>query len=82
MIGNKLINEGVEIKLQAATNPLLIDLAEAIEQKRFMESSFNNADPQFIDVAIYQYNAAQERINVLIKQMKEEGVNYGNIINL
>jgi hypothetical protein len=47
-----------------------------------MESSFNNADPQFIDVAIYQYNAAQERINVLIKQMKEEGVNYGNIINL
>jgi hypothetical protein len=82
MIGNKLINEGVEIKLQAATNPLLTDLAEAIEQKRFMESSFNNADPQFIDVAIYQYNAAQERINVLIKQMKEEGVNYGNIINL
>jgi hypothetical protein len=77
MLNNK---ENTEVKSQDAT--LLADLAEAILQKRHAEMNFNNAEDEFINVAIYQYNAAQEKINVIIKKMKKEGIEYGNIINL
>lgn len=77
MLNNK---ENTEVKSQDTT--LLADLAEAIQQKRYAEMNFNNADDEFINVAIYEYNAAQEKINVIIKKMKKEGIEYGNIINL
>lgn len=77
MLNNK---ENTEVKSQDTT--LLADLAEAIQQKRYAEMNFNNADDEFINVAIYQYNAAQEKIDVIIKKMKKEGIQYGNIINL
>jgi hypothetical protein len=77
----KLIEENVEINLQV-NNPLIHELNQALENKFIMENNFNHADPQFIDVAIFQYNAAQAKVNIILKQMKEEGVNYANSINL
>jgi len=46
---------------------------EAVEEKLFAERNFYNADKNFIDVAIFQYNAAISKVDVLLKQIKSEG---------
>ena len=49
---------------------------EALEEQKQAEINFNHADSQYIDVAIYQLSAAQEKMNVIIKQIKKEGIYY------
>ena len=51
---------------------IYVEYYEAIENKKIALNCFNNADPDFIDVAIFNYNAAVERVNTLVKQMKKE----------
>lgn len=46
------------------------ELRVAIQNKNVALSNFNNADKEFIDVAIYQYNAAVEKVNVIIQMIK------------
>ena len=47
------------------------ELHIAIENKNRALSDFNNADVAFIDVAIYQYNAALEKVNVILQMIKD-----------
>lgn len=42
-------------------------------------NNFDNAEKRFIDIAIYQFNAARKKLDILIEQIKEEDINYEKI---
>ena len=46
------------------------ELNKAIQDKKIALSNFNNADAAFIDVAIYQYNAAAKKVDVIVQMIK------------
>ena len=50
---------------------LNIELLNALQEKQMAENNFNNADSEYIDVAIYKYNAALEKVNLIIRKVKE-----------
>lgn len=72
----------VETTIKTEEEILLDAYKNALQQRQVAETNFNNADNLYIDVAIYEYNAAHEKISIIIKQIKEVGANYGRIINL
>ncbi len=63
-------------------NNFTIEYLAALELKKTAENNFNNADIEYIDVAIHQYNAAVERINTIVKRMKGSNNNETRKINL
>ena len=50
---------------------LSVELSNALQEKQIAENNFNNADSEYIDVAIYRYNAALEKVNLIIRKVKE-----------
>ena len=49
-----------------------IEYLNALQEKQIAENNFNNADSEYIEVAIHQYNAAIARVNLIIKKIKEK----------
>lgn len=48
------------------------ELEKALEEFRLAEESFHYAEPEFCDLHIYRMQAAEERINMIIRQAKTE----------
>lgn len=49
------------------------DFILAMEQLVQAQQNFSYADPKYIDVAIYQVRAAEELLDVTIKELKKKG---------
>lgn len=48
----------------------MIDIAEVQQELQQAEQNFNYADSEYIDSAIYQLKAIEEKYNALIKEVK------------
>lgn len=46
------------------------ELKEIKEQMRQAEQNFNYADENYIDAAIYELNAAEEKLRAMIREVK------------
>ncbi len=45
---------------------------DALKEFRQAEQNLNYADPEYIDIAIQQYNTALERLELEIRKAKED----------
>lgn len=45
----------------------------AIQELKIANQNVDNAKEDYIDVAILEYNAKQEKVNTLLKELKKEG---------
>ena len=45
----------------------------ALQELKIADQNINNADEKYINVAILEYNAKQEKVNALLKELKKEG---------
>ena len=45
----------------------------AIQELKIANQNVDNAEEDYIDVAILEYNAKQEKVNTLLKELKKEG---------
>jgi hypothetical protein len=50
---------------------ILNEIAQAIEQLKIAEERFNNAIGDEIEIAIYELKAAELRLNMLLREVKE-----------
>jgi len=46
---------------------LSFEVKKAINEQRICENHFNNAAPEFVEIAIHQLIAAEKKVNTLIK---------------
>lgn len=46
------------------------ELRQAVEELKFAEMQFNNAAPEFTDIVIYQFNAAEAKRNLILKERR------------
>ncbi len=50
---------------------ILNEIAQAIEQLKIAEERFNDAIGDEIEIAIYELKAAELRLNMLLREVKE-----------
>lgn len=48
------------------------ELEEAVKELNASELRFNNASPEYIDAAIYDWRAKQEVVNIIVAKIKQE----------
>lgn len=61
---------------------LIIAYKDAHQEYLQAMNNFNSAEAEYVEVAIYQYNAAQIKMEIIIKEIKKEGINNENAIYL
>jgi len=55
-------------------NQLIKEFNEAKEDLVIAEQNMNMADPDYLDVAIAEYNAKKAKLDVLLQRIKQGGV--------
>ena len=79
----KLMNNYIKLENQKSIDEVLKEeFLKAKQELDLTRINFNNATPKYVDVAIYNMNAAEEKIKMILIEMKEAGVKYNDIINL
>ena len=48
----------------------LSELRKARARKELAEQNFNNADSEFVEAAVFEMKAAEEKFNVLLHEVK------------
>lgn len=49
------------------------EVLEALDQLSLAQQNFNYADPQYIDVAVYELKAAEDKLSITIQEQKKKG---------
>lgn len=60
-----------EVEQLSEVDMLRIQLDDALEQLSIAESNFDNALPEFLDIANEELTIANNKVNVIIKKIKK-----------